>query len=55
MFSAQTYKRHDPSGKEEVEYMENLFNCMCSALMYSANRGRFLRGEGLQLMNLMLR
>ncbi|XP_076469912.1 beta-catenin-like protein 1 [Babylonia areolata] len=50
-----TYKRHDPSGKEEMEYMENLFNCMCSALMYPPNRGRFLRGEGLQLMNLMLR
>eukprot|EP00745_Piridium_sociabile_P008467 TRINITY_DN157232_c0_g1_i1.p1 TRINITY_DN157232_c0_g1~~TRINITY_DN157232_c0_g1_i1.p1 ORF type:complete len:257 (-),score=57.73 TRINITY_DN157232_c0_g1_i1:120-890(-) len=38
-----------------MEYMENLFNCMCSALMYPTNRGRFLRGEGLQLMNLMLR
>ncbi|KAK7114078.1 beta-catenin-like protein 1 [Littorina saxatilis] len=50
-----TYKRHDPANKEEVEYMENLFNCMCSALMYSANRARFLKGEGLQLMNLMLR
>ncbi|KAK7504727.1 hypothetical protein BaRGS_00004213 [Batillaria attramentaria] len=50
-----TYKRHDPSGKEELEYMENLFNCMCSALMFSNNRARFLRGEGLQLMNLMLR
>nr|KAG5712178.1 hypothetical protein BaRGS_014528 [Batillaria attramentaria] len=51
----KTYKRHDPSGKEELEYMENLFNCMCSALMFSNNRARFLRGEGLQLMNLMLR
>jgi len=35
--------------------MENLFNCLCSALMFPPNRERFLRGEGLQLMNLMLR
>lgn len=49
------YKRHDPSTAEEQEFMENLFNCLCSALMAKDNRDRFLRGEGLQLMNLMLR
>lgn len=35
--------------------MENLFNVLCSSLMATINRDRFLRGEGLQLMNLMLR
>lgn len=35
--------------------MENLFNVLCSSLMATVNRDRFLRGEGLQLMNLMLR
>lgn len=35
--------------------MENLFNCLCSSLMAKENRDRFLKGEGLQLMNLMLR
>jgi beta-catenin-like protein 1 len=49
------YKRHDPSSAEEHELMENLFNCLCSALMVVSNRDRFLKGEGLQLMNLMLR
>lgn len=49
------YKRHDPSSNEEAEYMENLFNCLCSALMYGSNRDKFLKGEGPQLMNLMLR
>ncbi|XP_011179345.1 beta-catenin-like protein 1 [Zeugodacus cucurbitae] len=49
------YKRHDPTSTEEQEYMENLFNCLCSALMAKENRERFLKGEGLQLMNLMLR
>ena len=50
-----TYKRHDPSSSEEAEYMENLFNCLCSALLYGSNRDKFLKGEGPQLMNLMLR
>ncbi|KFM76702.1 Beta-catenin-like protein 1, partial [Stegodyphus mimosarum] len=49
------FKRHDPSNSEEHEMMENLFDCLCSSLMYAANREKFLKGEGLQLMNLMLR
>ncbi|MEQ2171556.1 hypothetical protein GOODEAATRI_011964 [Goodea atripinnis] len=40
---------------EEQEMMENLFDALCSCLMLSSNRDRFLKGEGLQLMNLMLR
>lgn len=51
----QYYKRHDPQTAEEQEMMENLFNVLCSSLMATVNRDRFLRGEGLQLMNLMLR
>ncbi|EAT48470.1 AAEL000475-PB [Aedes aegypti] len=51
----QAYKRHDPSSTEEQEFMENLFNSLCSALMATENRDKFLKGEGLQLMNLMLR
>ncbi|XP_053670119.1 beta-catenin-like protein 1 [Anopheles nili] len=49
------YKRHDPNSAEEQEFMENLFNSLCSALMAKENREKFLKGEGLQLMNLMLR
>merc|ERR1719244_1333651 len=49
------YKRHDPNQQEEFEFMENLFNCLCSLLLEKDNRDRFLTGEGLQLMNLMLR
>lgn len=49
------YKRHDPAQQEEGEFMENLFNCLCSLLLEPSNRDRFLQGEGLQLMNLMLR
>ncbi|XP_058499523.1 beta-catenin-like protein 1 [Solea solea] len=49
------FKRHNPSTAEEQEMMENLFDALCSCLMLATNRERFLRGEGLQLMNLMLR
>uniref|UniRef100_A0AAX7UJJ1 Beta-catenin-like protein 1 n=1 Tax=Astatotilapia calliptera TaxID=8154 RepID=A0AAX7UJJ1_ASTCA len=49
------FKRHNPSTAEEQEMMENLFDALCSCLMLPSNRDRFLRGEGLQLMNLMLR
>jgi len=49
------YKRHDPNQAEEIELMENLFDCLCSLLLENENRDKFLRGEGLQLMNLMLR
>lgn len=49
------YKKHDPTTDEEKEYMENLFNCLCSSLLAKENRTNFLKGEGCQLMNLMLR
>lgn len=53
--SSQVFKRHNPSTAEEQEMMENLFDALCSCLMLASNRDRFLKGEGLQLMNLMLR
>ncbi|KAM3178710.1 hypothetical protein ACTXT7_001976 [Hymenolepis weldensis] len=49
------YKRHDPASREEAEMMYNFFDCLCSTLMLAANKDKFLRGEGVQLMNLMLR
>lgn len=54
-FTFQVFKRHNPSTAEEQEMMENLFDGLCSCLMLASNRDRFLKGEGLQLMNLMLR
>lgn len=37
------------------ECCQNLFDCLCSLLLHVPNRDVFLKGEGLQLMNLMLR
>ncbi|ULU09986.1 hypothetical protein L3Y34_014381 [Caenorhabditis briggsae] len=49
------FKKNDPASVDEREYMENLFNSLCASLMHPPNRKKFLDGEGLQLMNLMLR
>ncbi|XP_075248721.1 beta-catenin-like protein 1 [Convolutriloba macropyga] len=50
------FKRRDPNSSEDAEFMENTFDCLCSALMCAdPNRSQFLEGEGLQLMNLLLR
>lgn len=49
------YKKHSPSSAEESEYMENLFDILCSCLLLASNRIKFLEGEGLQLMRLILR
>ena len=48
------YKKRDPHSIDEIELMENLFDCLSSSLMHTPNRDKFLRGEGLQLMRLML-
>ncbi|VDK54181.1 unnamed protein product [Anisakis simplex] len=50
-----SYKRHDPNSADEREHMENLFDAVCASLLYASNRQKFIDGEGLQLMNLMLR
>ena len=53
--SVAYYKRRDPSSPDEIEMMENLFDCLCSSLMFTPNREKFLKGEGPQLMILMLK
>ena len=55
MQALAAYKRHSPGSADEREMMENLFNALCAGLLHPANRGRFLTGEGVQLMNIMLR
>ncbi|RWS28353.1 beta-catenin-like protein 1 [Leptotrombidium deliense] len=50
------YKRHDPSTSDEHEYMENLFDCLCSSLLCCyENRDLFFKGEGIELMNLIIK
>lgn len=52
---AQAYKRQDPVGGDEEEYLENLFDSLCSALLYPPNRTLFEKAQGLELMLLCIR
>lgn len=49
------YKRRNPQLSEEQEMMHNLFDSLCLALLAPDNREIFLKGEGVELMILMLR
>lgn len=51
----QAYRRRDPSSADELEFMENLFDSLCSALSSPTVKTPFLKGEGIELMCLMLK
>ena len=45
------YKRRVPSGLEEEECVENLFNALCAVMNdNNANREKFCKSEGFELM-----
>lgn len=54
-FGSQAYRRRDPSGADETEYMENVFDVLCTSLHMPAVKEAFLEGEGIELMCLMLK
>ncbi|CDW98926.1 hypothetical protein [Sporisorium scitamineum] len=49
------YRRAAPQGAEEQEFAENVFDCLCSTLSSPANKRRFLEGEGVELMVLLMK
>lgn len=51
----QAYRRRDPLGADETEYMENTFDALCSSLSEPQVKHAFLEGEGIELMCLMLK
>ena len=51
----QAYKKKDPEGPEELELMENMFNCLCAVLPEPQGKDAFLEAEGIQLLILLLR
>eukprot|EP00124_Ichthyophonus_hoferi_P005491 Ihof_evm2s810 gene=Ihof_evmTU2s810 len=48
------YRNRDPKSSEEIELMNNYFDALCSCLMRSDNKTKFLQGEGIELMIIML-
>ncbi|OCF34946.1 beta-catenin-like protein 1 [Kwoniella heveanensis CBS 569] len=49
------YRKKDPGDSEEVEFMENIFDCLCSALSQPEMKHAFLEAEGVELMVLMMK
>ena len=49
--AASHYKRREPVDLEEAELVENVYNCLCAALGDGENQARFLRAEGVRLLD----
>nr|CAG8539392.1 13438_t:CDS:10 [Entrophospora candida] len=50
-----TYKRKDPRDADETEMMENFFDILCLSLSELEIKQKFLEGEGVELMLIMMR
>jgi beta-catenin-like protein 1 len=44
------YRKKDPESPDEEECQENLFLCLCTALLHPENQDKFLACEGMELM-----
>ncbi|KAG9006053.1 hypothetical protein FRB94_001034 [Tulasnella sp. JGI-2019a] len=49
------YRKKDPSDADEVEFMENLFDALCSALAEPEIKKLFVESEGVELMVIMMK
>ncbi|KAG6868515.1 hypothetical protein C0993_001616 [Termitomyces sp. T159_Od127] len=49
------YRRRDPIDADETEFMENIFDALCSALSEPPVKAQFLAAEGTDLMVLMMK
>ncbi|KAF9268022.1 DUF1716-domain-containing protein [Marasmius fiardii PR-910] len=49
------YRKRDPVDADETEFMENLFDSLCSALGEPSNKELFIQAEGPDLMILMMK
>ncbi|KAJ3880283.1 hypothetical protein F5051DRAFT_348506 [Lentinula edodes] len=52
---ASQYRRRDPVDAEELEFMENVFDSLCSALNEPDNKMLFVEAEGPDLMVLLIK
>lgn len=53
--SQQQYRKRDPTDADEAEFMENMFDALCSALGEPEIKQLFLKSEGVDLMVLMMK
>ena len=48
--SLQNFRRRDPADTDEAEFMENIFDSLCSTLAEAEIKNLFLKSEGVDLM-----
>merc|ERR1719401_2828257 len=49
------YRKRDPEGSEESEFMQNMFDCLCSLMLMPTHQLAFGKVQGLELMIRMMR
>ncbi|KAG6550299.1 hypothetical protein Mapa_008260 [Marchantia paleacea] len=49
------YKSRDPKTTDEEEMLEDLFDCLCSVVMPTENKDRFVKAEGVELMIIIMK
>lgn len=49
------YRKRDPKDADEIEFMENVFDTLCSVLLEPEHKLKFLEGEGVELMVIMMK
>jgi len=53
--SIAAYRKKDPQDAEEAEYVQNVFNCLCSLMMVLEVQSQMGKSQGLELMIRMMR
>jgi len=53
--SSQQFRKRDPVDADETEFMENIFDTLCSALIESETKRLFLQEEGVDLMVIIMK
>ncbi|CAJ1375471.1 unnamed protein product [Effrenium voratum] len=49
------YRKRDPADSEEAEYVQNMFDCLCSLMLLKSNQLAFGNLQGLELMIRMMK
>ncbi|WAQ83576.1 hypothetical protein PtA15_4A24 [Puccinia triticina] len=49
------YRKCDPNDADEIEFMENVFDSLCSVLLVPDHKVKFLEGEGVELMIILMK
>ena len=49
------YRKRDPVDEDETEFLENVFDSLCLCLSEPSGKKKFLDGEGLELMILLIK